>query len=210
VNQTHGFVPFGLGNSGLWDGSTEVGNGKLFSGTAGGWGADVKTLTDDRSTHAYWNKDDADSTGGKVKLDSDRLPALTASDPTKAGSENKCFWQATTFDKVSGGKFSANGASAGYGDYINDTGEAPKAGSKERVYVCKKIENQYDLAMKLAIDQTVQEIQKFYGDAAKVMIGEGADAKPLTYFLNMDSIALYVNNIQYWSFPDKENGYVKK
>ena len=199
VNQTHGFVPFGLGNSGLWDGSTEVGNGKLFSGTAEP--LDISALSNDRSTHAYWNKDAADSTGGKVKLDQDRQDAL----------KGQCFWQATTFDKASGYNYSASSALAGYGDYITETGDVPGIGSKERVYVCQKIETQYDLAMKLAIDQTVQEIEEFYKKAANVVVGKKADGKNqyLTDILQMNATQLENAKIEYQRFPDKETAYVK-
>jgi hypothetical protein len=91
---------------------------------------------------------------------------------------------------------------------MTDDGSAPKS-SSQRIYVCTPITTQYELAMKLAIDHTLQEIKKFYEAAKDVEVMTKPDGTKLllSHVLKMDDTTLDGNHIEYKKFPNKKRGY---
>ena len=190
------YVPTGLARTYLWDEKGDY--GVLFSGTAHNV-AQTKSQPDLIYTHSYWDKDSPTSApGGKATLDEVRIAAL---------SGKKYFWQATNYKKdVHGeGNYITDANNAILGNYITDTGKKPE--EDDRIYVAMPISSQYGLAMQLAIDHTINEIERFY-EAAKGVEIEGKKnpddtAMTLADVLKMDKNQLEANKIYYERYPDK-------
>ncbi|MDR2001300.1 MAG: DUF6531 domain-containing protein [Zoogloeaceae bacterium] len=199
-----GYVPVGLEQAGLWAG-LEPGwagsTGALYSGTANsnydmGYG-EIKTSTE-MYTHAYWNKDDAGSLGGSA--------LITADQKAQIEKDGLYFWQATTFSDANLKKILGDDEKPVFGvNYITDTGEKPKPG--ERIYVRTVITNEYQLAMALAIEQSIKEIDLFYKEAAPVKLDNGLT---LGDVFKMDANTLRANRIFYNNYPNKMRSYEKQ
>jgi RHS repeat-associated protein len=246
-----GYVPVGLGNTGLWDGSTDVGTGGLFSGTAnprdiyreiveklaagdsvasillvyGTQFSDIATTivskllagtpienilsllaldeiqndTDLPYTHAYWNKDSPSSAGGKEALSPEKIEQLLLG--------KTFFWKAEIYSPSNpppGNDVTTTGIFEHPGDFISDhDGKNPNYELKpgDRIYVATQITTAYELAMALAIQDTVEEIEKFYEAAKGVDVGD----KKMADILKPDASGL--ESIIYKEFPPKTGGY---
>jgi len=174
----------------------------MFSGTVyeGVYGKkDIFDFTDRNYTHAYWNKDAADpkkNPGGDAKL--------TPSQETAAKEQGLYFWQATTYMEVLTSKSESESEKTPIlgVDYLTDNGKPPTY-STDRVYVKKEITNAYELAMALAIQHTMQEIEKFYQAVAPMKV----NGIPMQEVLKMNGQQLGANSIKFETYPDKRKAY---
>lgn len=193
-----GYVPKGLAQTGLWDETSDY--GRIFSGTVDGLGEVM--LQDERPyTHAYWAKDSTKDVGGKKEADTSKL------------RPGQYFWEATIYALGNNGPkkthkppnigsdSSENNGVFGE-DYITDTGEPPTPG--QRIYVRKLIANQYELAMSLAIEHTIKEIEKFYAQAAPLRVSNGLTLREA---LKMSDRELSERLIRYRDYPNKTVGH---
>ncbi len=196
-----GAVPYGAGMTRIWDGRNDtVGFDLLYTGTVLGGKTEgeknnkicgAKLLGDlecdnDRTTHGYWNKDEAEAAAGGQ---------LYSKEQTDSFAKNKIFvWQAEIYDPSKPPV--GNLGSTWFADEKKTLGELKKG---DRIYVPATIVNYHQMAFALAVQDVKREIANLYAYTENKKVGEYTmhDA------FKMDEVALKHTGIAYKEMTDK-------
>jgi RHS repeat-associated protein len=184
-----GFVPNGLAQTRVWqEASDAIGITELFSGTVQPGGPKNRicshlkgdiNCSKDKSAHGYWEKDDKSGAAGGAQLTANEMKAVD--------SNRQYFWELTYFtgqpprfsgDRIRQALYGAN--------WISVEGKALnvlKIG--DPIYTAIPIGNKHRLAYSLAINHTLQEIEKLYLAGASVRLSNGIGLSDV-FKINLD------------------------
>ncbi len=155
--QQRGWVPVGLDKRVLWG---EASFPDLYSGTVG-W-TELKG-TFDKSTHSYWHKDGDDEQTDEKPYSEDEQNTFNAA--------KMFYWTVAEYDP---GKHKEGSYMTGkVNGWESANGLGPKTGLKkgDLIYVALPITNRHRMATYLAVQHTLNEIDKLWAAAAGKTLG---------------------------------------
>jgi hypothetical protein len=167
------------------------------------------SCTSDKTTHGYWNKDDAGSLGGGAEYSRDQTKQFR--------DQGKYTWEVVRYDGTTPTKVVFNETTKKdetlpmqFGpEWYGELGQSQSQLKKgDRIYVRREIKNRHQMAFYLAIEHTKLEIARLYAQAGSTMVGSATipqqGAVRLSDVFKMDATELATKRIGYTDLASKQ------